>query len=93
MYENGINTWCVTHESEIGRYHLEKEGTPPPSLDEIHAAMKENQDADGGFDADVDHIFDVPVGLSAAMCGYRHDEVALASGAEPGFTELIATSK
>lgn len=92
LYENSINTWRVTHESESGMYHLEKEGVPPPSLDEIYAALKVSQDADGGFDADVDHIFDVPVGLAAALCGYRHDEVALASGEEPKFTELVATS-
>lgn len=92
MYENSVNTWSVVHESEHGIYHLAKEGALPSFLEKIHAEMKASQDADGGADADVDYIFDVPVGLAAAICGYRHDRVALASGEEPKFTELIPTS-
>jgi hypothetical protein len=91
MYENGGKTWSVTHESENGIYHLAKEGELPPSLDNIHGEMKASQDAEGGGDADVDFIFDVPVVLAATICGYRHDRVALASGEEPKFTELVQT--
>lgn len=92
MYENSVNIWSVTHESENGIYHLAQDGVLPPSLDKIHAEMKASQDAEGGDDADVDYIFDVPVVLAAAICGYRHDRVALVSGEEPQFTELVPMS-
>lgn len=92
MYENGVKTWSVSHESENGIYHLAKEGSLPTSLDQLHAELKASQDAEGGVDAEVDHIFDVPVALAAAICGYRHDRVELASGEEPMFTELVSRS-
>ena len=89
MYVNGVKTWDVTHESEKGLYNISTEGCPPIALQAIQAELKAAQDADGGDEADVDHIFDVPVALAAALCGYRHDRVALVSGEEPQFTKLV----
>lgn len=92
MVEDGVKTWAVTHESEQGIYHVAVEGKPPAALDAIHARMKAEQDAEGGHDADVDCLFEVPVMLAASLCGYRHDHVALASGEEVTFTRLVAAS-
>ncbi len=89
MYENGVQAWSVTHASENGAFDLAVEGAAPPSLEAIHAEMKAMQDEEGGDEADVDYIFDVPVSLAAAICGYRHDFAYLTSGEEPSFTELV----
>ena len=53
--------------------------------------MKATQDEEGGADADVDCLFDVPLMLATALCGYRHDEVALLSGEKLTFTELVSS--
>jgi hypothetical protein len=89
MYADGVRQWDVTHESAGGLYHLDIEGTPPAQLGEIHARLAAEQDAEGGEEAEVDCMFDVPVELAATICGYRHDRVALASGEEPVFTRLV----
>lgn len=92
MYQNGLKIWSATHDSARGISHLESEGVPPPLLDTIHAEMKASQAEEGGNDAEVDCIFDVPVGLAGAICGYRHDRVGLAPGEGPTFTALIPGS-
>lgn len=89
LYKDGAKAWDVVHLAEEGLYHLAVDGTPPALLDTIHAEMKATQDEQGGADAQVDCLFEVPLMLATALCGYRHDEAALLSGDELRFTELI----
>ncbi|MGX9220737.1 hypothetical protein ACWV27_20390 [Massilia varians] len=89
QYKDGAKLWDVVHLSEEGLYHLAVDGTPPALLATIHAEMKATQDEQGGADADVDCLFEVPLMLATALCGYRHDEAALLSGETLDFTELV----
>lgn len=89
QYKDGAKLWDVVHLSQEGVYHLAVDGKPPALLDTIHAEMKATQDEEGGADAGVDCLFEVPLMLATALCGYRHDEMALLSGETLGFTELI----
>jgi len=92
LYKNGVKVWDVVHLAEEGLYHLAVDGAPPPLLDTIHTEMKAAQDEQGGLDADVDWLFEVPLMLATALCGYRHDEAALLSGEELQFTGLVPVS-
>lgn len=89
QYKDGAKVWDVVHLSEEGLYHLAVDGTPPALLATIHAEMKATQDEQGGADASVDCLFEVPLMLATALCGYRHDEATLLSGETLGFTELV----
>jgi hypothetical protein len=89
LYKDGAKVWDVVHLAQESLYHLAVDGTPPPLLDTIHTEMKATQDEQGGEDADVDCLFDVPLMLATALCGYRHDEPALLSGETLAFTELV----
>lgn len=89
QYKDGAKVWDVVHLSGEGLYHLAVDGAPPALLATIHAEMKATQDEQGGADAGVDCLFDVPLMLATALCGYRHDEPALLSGETLEFTELI----
>jgi len=89
LYRDGAKVWDVVHLADEGVYHLEVGGTPPALLDTIHAEMKATQDEQGGLEADVDCLFEVPLMLATALYGYRHDETALLSGETPRFTELV----
>lgn len=89
QYRDGAKVWDVTHVSDEGLYHLEVGGTPPPLLETIHAEMKATQDEQGGIEADVDCLFEVPLMLAMTVVGYRHDETALVTGETPVFTELV----
>lgn len=93
LYKDGAKVWDVVHLAEEGLYHLAVDGTPPPLLATIHAEMKATQDEQGGADAAVDCLFEVPLMLATALCGYRHDEATLLSGETLGFTELVPASR
>lgn len=92
QYKDGAKLWDVVHLSEQGLYHLAVDGTPPALLAAIHAEMRATQDEQGGADAQVDCLFEVPLMLATALCGYRHDEMALLSGQTLDFTELVPTA-
>jgi hypothetical protein len=48
--------------------------TAPADLAGIRKRLIEAQDADGGEEADVDHIYDVPAELAKILTGFRHDQ-------------------
>ncbi|MCC2970783.1 hypothetical protein [Massilia sp. IC2-476] len=89
QYRDGVKLWDVAHLSDEGLYHLAVDGAPPALLATIHAEMKATQDEQGGLEADVDCLFEVPLMLANALSGYRHDEAALLSGETLDFTELV----
>src|SRR5450432_1161639 len=69
FWRDGVLEWEVAHEANKGLYHLDIDGTPPDSLAEIEARQREEQDAAGGQDAEIDAMFDVPVELARSSCG------------------------
>lgn len=81
-YVDGALAWRVEHDAQEDSYHLSTTGLPPAQLDEIHANLKRQQDEEGGSDAEVDYIFDVPVALAESITGYRHDKDFVESSAE-----------
>lgn len=85
-FDGGEETWWVIHEPEKGIFDLSFGGAPPKLLSEIRERLVAVQQSEGGEQANVDFIFDVPVQLGVALCGYRVDG---GDGAEePDFVEL-----
>lgn len=72
-YLDGAEAWRVTHDSSEGIYHLDVGGSPPPEFESIKRKAVKAQDAEGGEDADVDLIADVPLELAKTICGFKHD--------------------
>lgn len=89
QYAHGEQAWEVMHDADLGIDHLDVTGTPPVQLAEPLARMRAAHERASGADANVDYLFEVPILLAAAISGYRHDRVALASGEELLFTELV----
>jgi hypothetical protein len=73
-YAEGERLWSLTHNSQLGRYHISPTGVAPASVHEIIARLTTEQDANGGEKADVDFLFDAPIELAAELTGFRHDE-------------------
>jgi len=89
LYKDGAKVWDVVHLAEQGLYHLAVDGAAPVLLDTIHTEMKASQDEDGGDEAEVDWLFEVPLMLATALSGYRHDEATLLTGETLDFTALV----
>lgn len=83
-WSNGERVWGVIHVPDAGLYHIGVEGSLPDAFGAIHQRQFTEQEKDGGMDAGVDHIIDIPLELAAAITGFRHDH------AGPHFHELEA---
>ena len=87
-YERGSCLWELVHDSQKSADDLSVSGSPPPSFQSIRQRQIEKQEATvGGESFKVDHIFDIPVEVAAAACGYRHDRWKFEWG-EPQFFRL-----
>ena len=73
-WENGTRRWLVTHEGENGPVGISEEGTLPPEYAPIRDRLLAEQESNGGANADVDYLFDIPVALVQSFVGYKHDE-------------------
>lgn len=83
-YADGVLAWSVEHNPEEGISHLDVVGEPPPQYLALRDRLLAEQEAEGGEEADVDLIFDLPALLSEALCGYQPEQ----AGDQPDFTAL-----
>lgn len=73
-YAAGDQVWAVLHEPEDDRSELDVDGTPPADFEAIRDRRLQEQARENER---VDHIFDVPLDLSVALCGFRPDDGSL----------------
>jgi hypothetical protein len=72
---DGHSEWSVEHDAQERIGHLQVVGTPPAQFERIRAELEEQQQIEGGEEADVDFIFDIPLVLARELVGFKHDEV------------------
>jgi hypothetical protein len=71
-FRDGLEVWSVLHDpGRAGVTHLEVEGDPPSELTGIRDGLVREQEGDAG----VDYLFNAPLDLTKAVCGYRWDEM------------------
>jgi len=75
-WRDGRRLWGVTHRGENGPAGLDETGELPREYPAIRDAMLAEQAAEGRAEAEVDHLFDIPVVLVQSFTGYRHDEAS-----------------
>ena len=74
-WNNGKQTWSIAHDAQEGMFDLTvKGGFLPDQYENIKNFWVSQQNAEGGDDADVDFIFEIPVQVAKHICGYKHDE-------------------
>jgi hypothetical protein len=74
LWSDGRVVWSISHDGEDGPEGLEVAGRPPEGLDSIRRELEAAQAAEGGSDADVDYIFEVPLRVAQEITGFKHDE-------------------
>lgn len=73
-WKDGKNLWSVVHDAQRSIYHIAAKGELPTSFASIEGNARASQDAEGGTEADVDRMFDVPLNVGAELTGFRHDQ-------------------
>jgi hypothetical protein len=76
LWSEGKRKWSVSHEGEDGPRGLSVVGDAPEALAAIRTEYEERQIAEGGDDADVDYIFEIPLKIAQSLVGFKHDEVS-----------------
>ncbi len=71
---SGARLWRVFHNSVDTISKLEVDGDPPSTWGPLRDAVVREQEQAGGEGAGVDIIWEAPVRLAKAICGYRADE-------------------
>lgn len=73
-WDSGSKKWSVAHDAQKGIYNLEASGALPNSFESLKTKVSKDQEAEGGQNADVDLIFDIPLLLASELTGFKHDE-------------------
>ena len=73
-WRDGHQEWTVTHRGEQGPVGLEVAGEPPSEFPAVRERLEAQQEAEGGAEADVDYLFEIPVVLVQQSIGFKHDE-------------------
>jgi hypothetical protein len=74
MWSSGKRKWWLSHEGENGPKGLSTDGELPESFPVVRREMEEAQLAEGGDDAEVDFIFEIPLKVAQSLVGFKHDE-------------------
>ena len=75
IWDDGAEQFSVDHKGDESFYSLESKGVPPSGYNEIKEKYHKEQDKEGGEDAEVDMIFEIPTVLAQSLTGFKHDEV------------------
>jgi len=71
---DGEELWRIFHNTVESVYRLDVTGEPPNEFWSIRDRILDEQDRNGGENAGVDYIHEIPLELAQAICGYRADE-------------------
>jgi hypothetical protein len=74
LWSSGKRKWWVSHEGGNGPKGLCIDGDLPQVFPAIRKEMEELQLAEGGADAAVDYIFEIPLKAAQSLVGFKHDE-------------------
>lgn len=76
-WKDGARSWSIAHDAQEGIFDISADGELPDHFEAIKDELFARQNAEGGEDADVDFIFDIPLRVAKKICGYKHDERCL----------------
>ena len=75
LWSQGRRRWWISHQGENGPVGLATDGHLPHSFPTIRETLEQEQEEAGGKDADVDHLFDIPLKVAESITGFKHDVV------------------
>jgi len=76
LWENGRRVWSVSHQGDEKLDDLSADGTLPDFFASVRDELLGKQAAEGGADAGVDYVFEIPLELARRITGFAHDSAA-----------------
>ena len=73
-WQDGRRLWWVMHDAQVGIDHLEVEGEMPSGFDQIRDHLISQQEAEGGSEAEVDYVYDIPLDTAKLVSGFSWSE-------------------
>jgi hypothetical protein len=74
LWLSGVRKWRISHLGEDGPSGVETDGELPECFASIREELEVAQRAEGGEEAEVDYIFDIPLKVAQSLVGLKHDE-------------------
>ena len=74
LWSRGERKWWISHQGENGPKGLDTAGELPECFAGIKAEMMHTQRSEGGDDAGVDYIYEIPLLVAQTLVGFKHDE-------------------
>jgi hypothetical protein len=74
FWNAGKKIWSVMHRGERDVFDLVKSGKPPENYTSLKQELIETQKLEGGENAGVDVVFEIPLRLAKQLVGFKHDE-------------------
>jgi len=74
LWRGGAQIWSIQHDAQKGMLDLDASGFIPEAYSAIRNEYSERQEQEGGVEAEVDYIFDIPLLVAKSIVGFKHDE-------------------
>ena len=91
-FAGGKEAWSITYDGSNGIGTLGLAGQLTDAMQAVIADARKEQDAAGGADAEVDHLYGGVAELGHKLVGFRHDET-LSAGKHLPILQLQADAK
>src|SRR5882672_2573469 len=76
LWENGERVWSVSHQGDEKLHDLSASGALPDFFASVRDELLAKQAAEGGEEAGVDYVFEIPLELARRITGFAHDSAA-----------------
>ncbi len=73
-WNKGRKVWFVRHNGDRGTFDITNSGKLPESYSLLKSEYIEKQKSEGGENAEVDFIFELPLQMAKQIVGFKHDE-------------------
>jgi hypothetical protein len=75
FWSHGSLKWRISHEGIDGPKGLDFSGELPNDFHKVKSEMEAKQKQEGGDEANVDYIFEIPLLVAKSITGFKHDQV------------------
>jgi hypothetical protein len=73
-WNKGKKVWSVRHNGDRGTFDIVSSGKLPENYSSLKHELIEKQKTEGGENAEVDYVFELPLQMAKQLVEFKHDE-------------------